>query len=276
MKAHRYAKIFPPMDEKSYNGFVADILDKGLLHPILTYKGAIVDGRNRERACLDAGVTPRYEPYTGDPDRLLEFIISENLHRRQLTPSQRAAAAMRAGELIEKLHADAKERKKRKPVSAEFQAAKQIHGVGVVETDDSVVSISRQQNSPSESDKLPRTNNQLGEMFGVNNGYVAIAFRVKKEAPELLPLIEAGKLGITAAEKKLNERRDKRQQKEHRAANTTPTKAIPVNPPEPRSMFESLVLYWKAATRDDKQRFLAYVYQDMQAQEQEGVAHESV
>ncbi len=38
--------------------------------PITLLGGAILDGRNRYRACLKAGVAPKTEPFTGrDPVR---------------------------------------------------------------------------------------------------------------------------------------------------------------------------------------------------------------
>ena len=53
--------------------------------------GSILDGRNRYRACDQANVVPKYETYDGDDN--LAFVLSANLHRRQLTISQRQMIA---------------------------------------------------------------------------------------------------------------------------------------------------------------------------------------
>jgi hypothetical protein len=49
------------------------------------HKGMITDGRNRYRACLEAGVEPWFEEYDGPPEKLAAHIRSRNEHRRDLT-----------------------------------------------------------------------------------------------------------------------------------------------------------------------------------------------
>ena len=89
MEAHKYAQLFPMASEGELAEMAADIKQRGLLHPIITVNGQILDGRNRFKACELAGVTPDFREYEGvDP---LADVISWNLHRRQLSTSQRAA-----------------------------------------------------------------------------------------------------------------------------------------------------------------------------------------
>jgi hypothetical protein len=52
---HEIAKAFPLMGESQLQDLVADISAKGLRIPITTFEGKILDGRNRDRACLLAG-----------------------------------------------------------------------------------------------------------------------------------------------------------------------------------------------------------------------------
>lgn len=88
---HEVATLFPRMTDEDYNGLVADIRLNGLLEPILTDDGKVVDGRHRQLACFDAGIDPRYEECeTGD---LVGFVVSKNLKRRHLDESQRIAMA---------------------------------------------------------------------------------------------------------------------------------------------------------------------------------------
>lgn len=63
------------------------------MHPIEIYQGKILDGRNRQRACTEAGIEGRYiEIEPADP---VGYVVSVNVRRRHLTPSQRAIAAAR-------------------------------------------------------------------------------------------------------------------------------------------------------------------------------------
>src|SRR5438067_2156597 len=71
----------------------ADIGANGLKVPLLLdSEGALVDGRNRLRACILAGVEPRFETLPKEAD-LIGEIISRNVHHRFLSKGQRAMAA---------------------------------------------------------------------------------------------------------------------------------------------------------------------------------------
>ena len=57
---HEIANAFPLMKGSQFDDLVVDIRANGLRIPITTFEGKVLDGRNRERACLLAGVTPVY------------------------------------------------------------------------------------------------------------------------------------------------------------------------------------------------------------------------
>lgn len=90
---HRFANIFPLIQGSDFDGLVSDIKSHGLREKIVLFEGAILDGRNRYRACQAAGIEPATELFSGDNP--LAFVISKNLKRRQLKDSQRALVAAR-------------------------------------------------------------------------------------------------------------------------------------------------------------------------------------
>jgi ParB-like chromosome segregation protein Spo0J len=92
--AHAYADLFPLLDKTALSELAADIKANGLHQPIILFGGQVLDGRNRLRACQQAGVEPRFEEYTGDDDQALAYALSANLHRRHLNSAQRAALAV--------------------------------------------------------------------------------------------------------------------------------------------------------------------------------------
>lgn len=91
MRFHPLADMFPLIEGAEFDDLVRSIVENGQREPIITFEDAILDGRNRYRACEAAGVAPIMHPFTGrDP---VCFVIDKNVHRRHLTGSQRAMIA---------------------------------------------------------------------------------------------------------------------------------------------------------------------------------------
>ena len=91
METHPLADLFPPMTTEEMASLVEDIKANGLAQPIVTHEGAILDGRHRHQACLQAGVEPQFTVFRGGD--ALAFVLSANLNRRHLTVAQRAMVA---------------------------------------------------------------------------------------------------------------------------------------------------------------------------------------
>src|SRR5712692_7718093 len=66
-EVHAVAELFPMLRGRAFEELAADIKKNGLREPILLdAEGRIVDGRNRYRACLAAGVEPRFVEWQGE------------------------------------------------------------------------------------------------------------------------------------------------------------------------------------------------------------------
>ena len=176
---HRYANIFPLMEGEAFERLAADILDNGLIEPVVLYDGAILDGRNRYRACQHVGVPARFVDYDGDNP--LGFVISKNRHRRHLTSSQLAAIAVQQEELMTELAAEARAR--------QLSTLKQMSAGGTPVTQ----TFAERANGEA--------NDHVADMFGTNRQYVQDAKRLKEAAPDLLQQVAIGELTIPEAKR---------------------------------------------------------------------------
>lgn len=93
MKVHPAADRFPMLGAEELRALADDIRTNGLIHPIVTFDGVLLDGRNRFAACNLAKVEPTFEALKAC-ESPTNYIISANIKRRHLTPVQCAAMAV--------------------------------------------------------------------------------------------------------------------------------------------------------------------------------------
>jgi DNA-binding Lrp family transcriptional regulator len=87
---HPLADLFPLLEGGEFAALVEDIRAHGLNERIVLYESMILDGRNRERACREAGVEPHYREMTfAGHAEAVNYVISANIHRRHLTAEQK-------------------------------------------------------------------------------------------------------------------------------------------------------------------------------------------
>jgi hypothetical protein len=108
---HPAANLFPLLEGRDFDLLVADIKAQGLREPITLLGIAILDGRNRYRACQRAGVEPRFEQWKPrhQGDTPVAFVLSHNVQQRPLNQSQRAMLAARLIQLFDRSQSDSKE-----------------------------------------------------------------------------------------------------------------------------------------------------------------------
>lgn len=182
MKHHPIAAVWPMLDDAKLDELAEDIRQHGQLHPIWTFEGMILDGRNRFEACRRAEIKPIIMEYRGDEPTA--FAVSLNDRRRHMGKSALAAVA---AELEPHFAADAKRRQ---------QQAGKDHGRGQKLPEKVPEAI-----SPKKGDGDARK--AAAVSVGVNDRYVQDAKRVKAEAPEVFEKLKAGKITLQDAKREV-------------------------------------------------------------------------
>lgn len=196
---HPVASLFPMIDDESLRGLADDIRENGLREPIvLAHMGdgfddeVLIDGRNRYRACLLAGVEPKFVDLHTLPnvsadegadfiteESVSRWIVSHNLHRRHLSPSQRAAVAVEFEETESKLAAE------RMRNGAAYRGNERNADPGV--------------NLPQ--GQRGKSRDKAAEIFGVSGKSVSDAKYVKNNDPEAFEGVKAGDIAVSRAAK---------------------------------------------------------------------------
>lgn len=107
MPVHRFANYLPIADDKDQYALRESIKAIGLVEPVVTYDGAILDGRHRYKACMVVGVTPTFIEFTGDDEAALQFVLAKNIARRSLTTIQKLQLREKLMPEIERIKAKA-------------------------------------------------------------------------------------------------------------------------------------------------------------------------
>jgi N6-adenosine-specific RNA methylase IME4 len=177
---HPIANLFPLINGPEFDALVSDIAANGLIEPIWlnSSDNSIIDGRNRYRACLAAGVTPTFRRWDGNGG-LVQFVLSLNLHRRHLTSSQLAAIAV---EVLPWLEEEAKKRQR----LSEGRGQKGVQKIAHLNDEDEFAG---------------RASYQAAKLLGTNRQYVLDMKRLNAEAPALFAAVRDGQMTVTQAKR---------------------------------------------------------------------------
>lgn len=177
---HPLALLIPEMDPDQFAELRADVERHGLIEPIVLHEHMILDGRHRARACEETGVEPRYRDFDGASP--VEFVLSVNVKRRHLTPSQRAVIGVAFLPALE-------------------EEAKARQGARI----DLATSGSPE---PEVAHPSPhRAREDAGALVGVSGATIDRAKRVQREDPEMFEQVKAGAITVREADTALRERK---------------------------------------------------------------------
>jgi ParB-like chromosome segregation protein Spo0J len=185
---HPIANEFPEFAREDFEALKADIQANGLQIPIELYKGQILDGRNRYRACRELGIEPKLQAYDGhDP---LGHAISLNVIRRQLSTIDKAQLALLIKPKFEEAAAERVKAAQPKPGENVLQKKANQAKAPVPE--------------PKNQALKGQARDQAAKAVGVSGRTVENVALITKQAPALIPEIKAGLLTIPQAVDKIN------------------------------------------------------------------------
>ena len=208
---HPAAELFPMLDADELQSLADDIAVHGLMEPITLYADPehgvmLLDGRNRLAACRLAVVEPTTKMFDGDDP--VQFVVSENIHRRHLTTGQRAMLALE----VERIYAEEAEERRRRAI-----ADAKRHTVKPGPTPDQMradLPASDKQSAPAHTPE--RSRDQAAATTRTSGRAVAQAKRVAQHAPDLAEKVKAGELALDAAEKQVKRRQAQEQEQSAR------------------------------------------------------------
>lgn len=196
---HPVSNLFPLMQGADFEALKQDISEHGQLEPIWLHPdGSIIDGRNRHRACIELGITPRFRTWDG-AGSLVSFVVSLNLHRRHLTPTQAATVGVDALPLYEE---EAREKQRAAAIRTNAMLGRSI-GETLVEF------FPQASETPA-----PKSRDTAAQIVGVNPRYIQDGKRIKEQAPDVFDKMRTGEVTISEAKRELRKREAEAQKQE--------------------------------------------------------------
>ena len=181
MNRHKF-NIFPEAKPDDYARLIDDIQTNGydVDQPVIVYQGAILDGWNRNKACVELMIKPSIRVFDGSDIEAIQLVMRTN-KRRNLNSGQWATIAVEAedimGAIAEQVEKDRREK----------QAATQSEPV--------------QQKIVTQPANRNVTDTKAAEIFQTNRTYINQATKIKKASPEVFAKVKAGTMTMQDANK---------------------------------------------------------------------------
>jgi N6-adenosine-specific RNA methylase IME4 len=194
-KKHKF-NIFPEMQSDDFERLKSDLQKNNFdsKQPIYLYENEILDGWNRQRACLLLNIIPVYKDFIGNDTDAINFVMRTN-KRRNLNSSQWACIACEADEIIKAISKQVEEERREK-IS---ETRKEIFAEKIPEIFESKKQISQLIDESKINEK--RTDTKIAEMFNTNRTYVSEAAKFKKNKPEVFEQVKSGLKTLTEVKK---------------------------------------------------------------------------
>jgi ParB-like chromosome segregation protein Spo0J len=159
----KFKEAIPPLSEEEYENLRESVIAEGCRDSIIVWNGVIVDGHNRFSICREFDIPfHTFEKAFEDEEAVIEWIMFNQLSRRNLCDVERGRIALKLKELIT---ARAKENQVKGGVEYGF-------GQGTPNLAQAVRPI--------------QTRDELAKMAGLSHGTLAKIEKVDREAPPVI------------------------------------------------------------------------------------------
>lgn len=194
-EVHPAADAYPMIDGEEFAKLVDSVKRNGLREPIILNhdRTVLIDGRNRYRACEQAGVDPVFEMLGAHYDELkiLNLIVDRNERRRDMNAGQKAFVAL----ALEPMFADALKAKEaeRKTAAVGDNSARRGNAPSTSTPAD------LRESSPSRHERESAA--KAAKVVGASGRAVQQAKAVGRDAPDLAAKVRAGELALDRADR---------------------------------------------------------------------------
>jgi len=189
LNAHPAAGLFPMLSAEELQALADDIAANGLNNPVVVYEDQVLDGRNRSKACEMAGVSIKTTQWVDPGCGPVAYVISQNIHRRHLTATQRAVLAV---DLLPQL---------------EEEALSRMAAGGRRRLDEGVAKMPHLSGLESEgleqAMEAYKSRDRAAELTQVAPRYISDAKKIAAESPEKLDRMRSGELSLQEAKREI-------------------------------------------------------------------------
>ena len=179
MNRHKF-NIFPEAKPDDYARLIDDIQTNGYdaNQPVIVYQGAILDGWNRNKACVELMIQPTIRVFDGSDIEAIQLVMRTN-KRRNLNSGQWATIAVEAEDIMGAIAEQVEKERREKQATSQTKLS------------DKKLPDSQPQ----------RSTDKAAEIFQTNRTYINQATKIKKASPEVFAKVKAGTMTMQDANK---------------------------------------------------------------------------
>jgi protein gp37/ParB-like chromosome segregation protein Spo0J len=208
-EVHPAADAYPLIGDSEFDELVESVRESGLREPITLNhdKTILIDGRNRYRACVAAGVEPKFTTMAAQTPELtiLKLIVDRNERRRHMNAGQKAMVALVLGPMFGDA-IKAAETARKAAAGGPDGALARIRQNQTMTPADLPESLSEMSGSQTSSRRDRESRERVAKAVGASGRSVQQAKAVQRDAPDLAEKVRSGEIALDAADRERRQR----------------------------------------------------------------------